>query len=225
MKYSTLYFHAGEIRKKLAHIKRMYIHNCKPKATNYDLLLQWSPFLVGLCKIICVLITAVGLLMILRPLVIFLVMNERVMMVPVWIPWVDETTSTGYTILTAYHVFVCVLAVVGTIGSDTMLIMLVVYLWPMTEIFDQAFKVINEAVEVKSFRKSSELKMFIRNVIQMHDEICSFNSSITNIYFIQCTVEVNTNGLSLCACIFCILTVSIYISQMIIYSVGLTFNI
>lgn len=211
IKYSTLHFNAADIRTNVAQIKRMYSNNVSMRMQNYYVLLKWSAFIVGLSKIICVMVSAVGILMVSRPVVAFLFTSSREIMIPVWVPGVDETTARGYFILTVYHAFVLALAIAGTIGADTVIIMLVVYLWPMSEIFRNMLEVINESVHNSSIRNSLQLKQFIRNLMLMHKEICNYNSRVSKIYFYQCTIEVNSNGFSLCACVFCILTVSIHI--------------
>lgn len=185
----------------------MYLQNRLQGTEMFKILLKWTAFVIGLCKIVCVLISMMGLLLLLRPLAVYFTTRESVMMVPVWVPGIDETTTSGYWLSTFYHVFVLALAIVGTIGSDTLLIIFVVYAWPMCEIFDSMFRIINETARNSSMRHSNRFRLFIRNTIQMHKEICCFNSRVSKIYYYQCTVEVNTNGFSLCACVFCIFAV------------------
>lgn len=203
-----LYFYAADIRTNVKQIKQIYSQTIKTEPKQYNLLLNWSAFFIGICKIVFFLMSLVGLSLIFRPLVVYLFTSEIVMMVPVWVPGADVASTTGYTLTTAYHIFVCVLAVFGTIGSDSLIILFVLYMWPMCEIFDNMFAVINDSAKITSFRNSTELKRFIRNVLQMHGDICRYNLRLSKMYFLQCTVEVNTNGFSLCACVFCIMTVS-----------------
>lgn len=209
IKYGTLYLNGAVVRSNIADIKRLYTHNKLSNTKNYKLLIEWTAFFIGLCKVICVLVSFVGICMVLRPVVVYSLTGTSVMMIPVWVPGVDETTKSGYFISTAYHFFVSALAVAGTIGSDTITLLFVLYLWPMSDIFDNMVGVINDFVQIPSLRNSSQLKLFVRNVIQMHQEICTFYSRTSKMYFYQCTIEVNTNGFSLCACVFCILTVSL----------------
>lgn len=209
VKYSTMYFGAACLRENIEQLRQIYMHNVSPAAPFYYVLLKWSTFFVGLCKIICVLITFVGLFMLCRPLVIYLVTNEPDRILPVWVPGVDESTIRGFTLTTAYHVFVVFLAVMGTMGADTMFVIFVLYNLPMVDIFENLLHVINESAQISLDRDSVELRMYIRNLLQIHNEMCIYNMRTSSLYWYQCTVEVNTNGMSLCACVFCVLAVSI----------------
>lgn len=209
VKYATLHFNAEDTRMNLAQLRKIYAQNETSSTANFRLLHKWSGFFIGLCKIMCASIIFVGAFLMLRPCIVYWLTNERIMIVPIWVPGVDETTANGYALTSAYHVFVVVLAIVGTIGSDTMFVMFVLHIWPMCEIFANSFADINDAAHIATFRESLALKAFIRNAMQMHSEICSYNSRLANIYFYQCLVEVNSNGISLCACVFCIFVVSV----------------
>lgn len=104
------------------------------------------------CKLMTVLVTFVGLFIIMRPLVVYWLSSERIMMVPVWLPGVDETTSRGYALHFVYHLCEELLAVIGTIGADSLLIAFVLHLWPMCEIFDNTIQMINDAAQFRPTR-------------------------------------------------------------------------
>lgn len=208
IKYATLYFYAADMRANVAQLRRMYSQNASPATANYQVLSKWSGFFIGISKMVGCMFGLVGVCMTSRPAVVYLFTQEQILLIPIWVPGVDETNASGYTLTSAYHVFVMVLAYVGTIGSDTLYLMFVLHIWPMYEIFENTFRIINESARVPVCRDSVELKRFIRNAIQMHSEMCSFSSWVSKTYSIQSWIEVNSNGFSLCMCFFCTLTVS-----------------
>lgn len=209
MKYATLHFNAAEIRQKVAQLRRMYAQNTTPGEANFYVVWKWSGFFIGFAKIMCVLVTYVAVFIIMRPLVVYWLSNELIMMVPIWLPGVDETTTLGYIITFAFHLCDALLSAVGSVGADVLFIAFVLHLWPMCEIFDRTFQMINDAAQFRTFRSSAELRRFVRNAAQMHKEMCDFKLWVSNAYSMQCWVEVNSNGTSLCMCVFCILTVSV----------------
>lgn len=129
-------------------------------------------------------------------------------MVPILLPGVDENTVPGYIGTTAFHIAGAVLVVIGSIGSDCVTLLMVMHIWPMTKILENTFNVINDAAKISKLRNSVEFKLYFRNAIKIYCDIKSYMTWLSHVYALQFWFEVNSNGISICMCLFCTMVVS-----------------
>lgn len=72
--------------------------------------------------------TLVGGFYVLVPIYVYYSRRETVPLIPLFFPFIDENTSTGFAILTAIHLVYIVLAIISTACTDFMFIMIIYYL-------------------------------------------------------------------------------------------------
>lgn len=112
---------------------------------------------------------------ILYPVIYYLVTDKQIMLYPLYAPYIDDSTLHGYLIYYAVHTFWCLQSVVGLIGSDLLMALLLLHILPLVDIFELSVSEMNEVLvnlKLSRLRESSPmLKVQLRNIIWMHKEI------------------------------------------------------
>lgn len=87
-----------------------------------------------------------------------------------FLPFIDETTYSGFAILTLYHVIGAYGAITGSACVDFLFPMLIVNIPIFTTIFYDEIYEMNE-ISKKKKRNARPVKMKLRRTIAMFDEI------------------------------------------------------
>lgn len=159
------------------------------------------------------------------PVLYYALIGDKVILLPMYVPFLDDSTLCGYVIYYVLHSFWCVQSSIGLIGADLLMALLLLHTLPLVEIFELSISEMNDIlVHCPAARQSLLLKMQLRNIIQMHKEIfkcvlecytdfvfkClsfSYLCDLSSIYRTVFFIEVNADGLTLIFGIFCVLIV------------------
>lgn len=104
------------------------------------------------------------------PIYAYFWQNELRPMYQSFLPFIDETTYTGFAILTSYHVIGAYGAIIGSACVDFIFPMLIVNIPIFTSIFCDEIDEMNHVLE-KRKRNARLAKMKLRRTIAMFDEI------------------------------------------------------
>lgn len=191
-----------ELVKFLEHI---YIRN--KKTNNNAILRKFLTMCYILCKIIIIVFALTATAFICLPIVLFVTTGEMVPSINLYIPGLDSETSTGFIILCCYHLVLMLMAFFGTCGFDLLFIMLVLHLWPLTEIFAGQVDQLNKTLRNRQNCSQKQQKIQLRNVMQMHRDLYAYVGRIVEMYWLVCSVELYTNAFSMCLLIYLIMMV------------------
>lgn len=167
------------------------------------------------------------------PLLLYLATGNVEPMLPIMLPGIDESTKSGYIALQSVHAVWLACGACGFVGSDMTFIMMSLYAWPLVYLFIDHVDELNRVlVETPRLANSLQVRLFIRNIVGMHLELCeywiqifnfylffgliliefpesrSYMSNVQSFYSIIGFVDCNTNGLTMAFCAFVILVVS-----------------
>lgn len=135
-------------------------------------LFKWSKRFVYLFKWFSLMIAFPFLVFCMFPVTIYCLSGQRVVMFPIFIPFVDDTTVDGYLLLTSIHALWSIQSAVGLIGGDICMAFLFLHVIPMVELFEISFAELNETCQLhRTFSNKILLKMQLRNILQMHREL------------------------------------------------------
>lgn len=162
-----------KVHMNILKIEHIYKTNQTRDTPNYKVLLRWGRYGVLMCKVIIALCSSLGILICISPIIFYVLWGEKLVpMVPIMLPGVNEKEQLGYTITTGYHFCMLALAMFGTAGADIMMISFILHMWPMCLILTNMLTDMNEAVMDPANRDSLKLKLFVRNMIMVHQELC-----------------------------------------------------
>lgn len=103
------------------------------------------------------------------PLYMYYFENEVVTMIPIYMPFVDEKTFTGYIIVSGYQITIFVIATLGVLACDSFMAIIIV----STLIFAKLIKFDMEQINDDLLEKDSTItvKARFRNILLMHQEM------------------------------------------------------
>lgn len=150
-----------------------YKMNAKHKSPKRQQLLQTHAFFTEvLQKGGLFLYFFAGLFYFVEPTYMFLFRNKIIPVFPVFFPYVDETTSSGYIILTMIHIVYLVTAVLGSAVTDFTFIMIIVNIPVLSNIFTDEVNELNKSLEDKEEEVDVlQVKGRFRNILFMYRKI------------------------------------------------------
>lgn len=163
--------HRSKIIRTIDKIVDVYENNSKNVSLERANLLRKTAMITELVlKFGIILYISVALFLLGVPIFAYFWQNELRPMYLSFLPFIDETTYTGFAILTLYHIIGAYGAIVGSGCVDFLFPMLVVNVPIFTTIFYDEIREMNEVLK-KRERNARLVKMKLRRTIAMFDEI------------------------------------------------------
>lgn len=209
VKFVSVISYAPVIARNVEFLRTVYAQNRRARTANYATLARWSLLSWNLCRYGAVLINSSCFMLVPMTFLSNHLLDEHALPLTVYVPLIDENTSLGYAFLFFYQFLLTLLGGIGTCAVDLLLLMLVMQIWPICEILASQFSELNEAVADDRLRHTRRVKYFFRNILLQHKDICRYIGDISDVYFYIIFTEIFSISLSLCALIFCHLTVCI----------------
>lgn len=208
IKYLTLMIFPKRTNDKIQFLSKIYQAN-GIDSPHYGILFKWSQRSLWFVKYgIIPVASATGTFMI-YPIIMYFIFGEtKALMVPMVLPGIDETTLNGYLVLLVYHMASLFLCLFGQCNTDFMLVLLVMHMWPISEIFANTFNELNVALERPGIRDTREVATHFRNICIMHKEMSEYLDDLSEIYYYMVFGEVFTCAQAMCALVYCMLTVN-----------------
>lgn len=103
------------------------------------------------------------------PAYMYFVENELVFVVPLFIPGIDENTTTGYVIVLVYHIFIFVLSVAGVIAIDYLFGVIIVSSLMFAKLIH--FEIEQIHVDLQEKNATFLVRGRFLNILQMHQEM------------------------------------------------------
>lgn len=110
-----------------------------------------------------------GCFYLLNPLYSYHWRNEIVPLVPLYMPFIDENTTIGFTILTSIHLVFLALAVIGSACTDFMFVMIIVNMPLLSSIFSDNIGELNAILREETVDESL-VKTKFKNILLLHRE-------------------------------------------------------
>lgn len=125
-------------------------------------------------KFIVIVIMLSTFSILLFPAILYLTTGLVEPMLPIMLPGIDMHTTSGYIILSLAHTFIIALAGFGFVASDLTFIVMTLYALPLSHLFIDHFDELNQTLkESPKVRDSKECRLFLRNIVRLHQELCS----------------------------------------------------
>lgn len=111
-----------------------------------------------------------GLFYILNPFYSYYFKNELIPLIPLYIPFIDEETKTGFITLCGIHFGFMILTVMATACTDFMFVMIIVNIPVLSTIFCDNVRELNDILKNKNVDVPAA-KGKLRNILLMHRDI------------------------------------------------------
>lgn len=106
------------------------------------------------------------------PFFVYFTQNEVVPIMPLYVPYVDESTVIGFTIISIYHVLMVLLASFGISATDFFLAIIIISSLMFAKLITLELRQIQMDLQEKC--SEIELKARFRNILRMHKEMCEY---------------------------------------------------
>lgn len=113
--------------------------------------------------------TFAGLFYLINPFYSYYWRNELVPLIPLYLPYIDENTTIGFSFLTAMHAIYLFLAVIGTACTDFMFVMMVVNMPLLSNIFRDNINELNGILREENVNEPLAKAKF-KNILLLHRE-------------------------------------------------------
>lgn len=175
-KYAVLLLNSDNIYVRIKFLADFYKVNASPSQRSYRILERFRPTTMAVFKVGIVAITGSIFGAFIVPVIEAVYTRTMIPIVEMYLPYVDEKTVFGFTLLMVYDLLGGVLATCGTNASDMLFIMYVVHLKPLVDVFDDNMEQLNEALQLDENKRSIETYRFLRNLLMMHKDICEYET-------------------------------------------------
>lgn len=113
---------------------------------------------------------ACGICFLAYPIIMYLAKAEMVPALPIYLPFVDENTITGYTILTIYHIILIILPSTGLAGVEFFLATFMISSLIFAKLITLDAQQLNIDLSAEK-PKNTVIKCRLRNILLMHKEM------------------------------------------------------
>lgn len=158
----------------IQYLQRFYEanNNEKSKEISYALVQKWANLFALIVKSFSLLLACMGVLAISSPFVVHALFGDWQPIALVYMPFVDENTFVGFSILYVFHFMTCWLSVIGFICADLVLAVFILHYVPMVLVFEQIVISFNNVItKTEKVSESHEANEYFGNIIQLHKEL------------------------------------------------------
>lgn len=150
-------------------VHRIYQQNTMESDNKSVLLLIISRMYIAI-RILFVTFLLAAIVCILNPIIIYVIFSEVTMLLPIFLPDIDETTINGIIILACFHLIGIYIACIGSSGSDIGHMSLVLNGFAMSELISNEFRRLDKMTKKKNEFSVKDITYTVRNIILMHQD-------------------------------------------------------
>lgn len=152
-------------------ITDIYAENTKTDKRDRLLLMRKFSLITEIVlKAGCALYFCAGVFYFLNPLHSYFFKNKLIPLLPLYMPFIDEHTKSGFIILGAVHVAIIISTVIASACSDFMFVMIIVNIPVLSTIFSDNVGELNDILRNENVDFSAA-KAKLRNILLIHREI------------------------------------------------------
>lgn len=154
-------------------LRNIYVANASNIVLQSTALMKWSTRLLLVTKLITGVIVAAGLLAYAIPVLVYVLTGQLIPIAPLYIPFLNENTTAGFTALILIQTVWDAQVIVGMVAADTLLTLFILFQFLMGDLFDNLFLELNCALDDNPhIARSGEVYACVRNLTMMHQQMC-----------------------------------------------------
>ncbi|KAH8305224.1 hypothetical protein KR018_005270 [Drosophila ironensis] len=140
-------------------------------------------------------------IMVCFPIVYLIIFHKKIMVMQFLVPFIDQSTDSGYMMLSALHVCLMAFGGFGNFGGDMYLFLFITNLPLMKDIFCVKLKELNAAIAAN---QKNQFKSMLADLIAWHQKYQSILLATRRIYSIVLFVQLATTCTGILCTIACI---------------------
>ncbi|XP_058816177.1 putative odorant receptor 83c [Topomyia yanbarensis] len=144
-----------------------------------------------------------GMAFFVLPVYMMVVRQEKMMILPLELPFVDPATESGFTATTVYHSVLVVLAIMGILAADMGIMIFILHMLGIVDVFMNNLKELDELL-VLSASEESVITDKVTEICKMHREIIRYEEDLDEFYHQTVFVQVITSVTCLSLTLFVI---------------------
>lgn len=151
----------------------MIDQNSNPNCSGYEVVNKWLDVCVSIAKGFSssILLSMAGISSF--PIIYAVMYGGTTDLLPLHLPYVDESTVIGYIQLTIFQFMMLMIGVCGLIVADLMMFLFFMYLAPLCDLLRLRIKEINsELKRGDQTVTSEEFNTYLMNLTEIHKDMC-----------------------------------------------------
>ncbi|XP_039440120.2 uncharacterized protein LOC120421043 [Culex pipiens pallens] len=140
---------------------------------------------------IAYLISGTGFLLI--PMYMYVMHNEKLMVLKVNVPGFDPTNQVGFLVTTGYHTLLIFMAIAGILASDLGIMLIVLHIVGIADVFKNGLKELDELLTDED-RTDEEVHEKVLEICIMHRELIVYEEELDSCYATIVFVQVITSN-------------------------------
>lgn len=156
-------------------LKSIHMRLQEQSTSGYRILDHWSKIFKTVSKFFLIMIVGGALMMLLYPMIYYWFTGNVEQIIPIMVPGIDESTRIGFVELQLVHIVWLACGACGLTSSDLTNMMLSLYSWPLAYLLVDHLDKMNRAlVDTPKVANTREMRLFVWNIIRMHQEFCMY---------------------------------------------------
>lgn len=161
------------IAEAYAYLEGVHVRLQDTATNRFQILTEWSATFKIVSRFVMSLFIFLASALLLFPTVLYVTVGRVEYMLPIMVPKIDETNRIGYILLQCVHALWLSCGACGFIGSDTTLIMMSLYSWPLSYLFIDHINELNQLLRTTpEYADTREMRQFLQNIVRLHQELC-----------------------------------------------------
>jgi hypothetical protein len=152
-------------------VDKLYKNNAKSDRNRSQKLLDCLKMCEIIRRVLAVLYCSASLMFVFIPIYSYIFAEKKVLVLPIYIPYVDENTTNGYTILFVFHMIAVVYTLIGVTWFDISFITFAYHMVAFVDILEMDLNVLREKLLQENNSTTKENQRLIRNIFKFYVEI------------------------------------------------------
>lgn len=198
VKYFTFMMEHNALRLKLEYLHDFYI-KCESNKVASAICYRWINLFTKVTVVFTLVISFTGLAFMSTPMLTYWLTGVVEPVIPLYLPYVDETTTVGFCQLFVMHVLILVIGVIGMICADLTFFLTISHICPMTDVLVSKLNELEERLKDADRNYGLVTRNYLFNIVRMHQQICAFLSEMSSMLYAVFIFEVVLNSITLCS--------------------------
>lgn len=163
---------APMISEMYCYILKIHEKCTDPSTGRYAALMYWSLKFKVVVNVYLLMLALTFVTILLYPLVLYMMTGEMETMLPIMLPFVDESTYKGYFTCMCIQCGWVLLAGFGMMASDLTYSMMALYCLPLIDVYCDLVEGMNVALRAnRKFGETAEMRKYFGNMLLLHKDI------------------------------------------------------
>lgn len=151
-------------------------------------------------------LTVIGFTM--SPFIVYLFTEKLELMLPAYIPGVDERESNGYILHYVLHVIIVIAAAAGLFASDLVIFLLILHVCVISEVIISKLRELDGCLKQSGQDYDRRTQQYLFNIVRLHQALCIYIIEISELFDVNTLFEVMLDVISMCLILFTLMQFS-----------------